>query len=396
MQLILSRTVSRNFFRTGLMAVLLLILLAVGGSALAECQPGQLQEANLAYGSAVEFLNNKKWDQAIARMQSIVDVCPEHVEATRGIGTALVGKGDYQNAIIWFAKVVKLRGNDVEAGDFGNLASAYAQLKMYKEARAEYMKAEKIAPDDCGVLFNLGVMHYASGFHPQSVEVLEHALEVCPQYRDTILKQLAASATKAAEQQKKNGNNEKAEYYAGLVSTYGGQAGGSTTYDMVKTSMEKKNYPEAVNLLKQMLAKDPNQPNAVLTLARAQDAMGNKAGSIEAYRTYLGLKPNDTDATGTLLQVMVEAGQCDRAAAEASMAVQRLESRGRSALASVYYSWGLALECQKDYEQARSKFAHCVGSGNEKYSSPGLEQVERMEGFIALAEAEKKKARQGG
>ena len=45
---------------------------------------------------------------------------------------------------------------------------------------------------------------------------------------------------------------------------------------------------------------------------------------------------------------------------------------------------------------ARSKFAHCVSSGNEKYSNPGQEQVDRMEGFIALAEAEKKKARQGG
>jgi tetratricopeptide (TPR) repeat protein len=378
------------------MAILLLITLAFAGSALAQCQPGQLQEANLAYGSAVEFLNNKQWDQAIARMQSIVDVCPEHVEATRGIGTALVGKGDYQNATTWFKKVVQLRGNEVQAGDFGNLASSFAKLKMYKEARAEYMKAQKIAPDDCGVLFNLGVMHYASGFHPQSVEVLEHALEVCPQYRDPILVQLSKSAAKASEQQKKNGNNEKAAYYATLVNTYGGQAGGSTTYDMVKVSMQKKNYPEAVNLLKQMLAKNPNQPNAVLTLARAQDAMGNKAGSVEAYRTYLALKPNDAEATGTMLQVMVEAGQCSRAATEANMAAQRLQAKGRSALASVYYSWGLALECQKDYEQARSKFARCVGSGNEKYSSPGQEQVERMEGFIALAEAEKKKARQRG
>lgn len=391
-----AQNVIRNRFRTILGAVLLLLMLSVAGAASAQCQPGQLQEANLAYNSAKEFLVKKQWDQAIARMKSIVDVCPEHVEATRGIGTAYAGKGDYPNAIIWFSKVIDLRGEESEAGDFGNLGAAYAKLKKYKEARAEYMKAEMIAPDDCGVLFNLGVMHYAAGHHPQSVEVLEHALQVCPQYRDNILVQLSKSAAKASEQQKKNGNNEKAVYYADLVNEYGGQAGGSTTYDMVKKSMREKNYPEAINLLQQMLAKDPNQPNAQLTLARALDAVGRKSDSVDAYRRYLAMQPNDAESTGVMLQVMVEAGQCDRAAAEAGIAAKRLESLGRSALASIHYSWGLALECKKDYDSARSKFAAAAASGNQKYSGPGREQVERMEGFIALANAQEKRARQGG
>ena len=387
---------SNVFSRMGFGAFLLLLMTVVAGSAFAECPPGRVQEANLAYNSASVFLKDKQWDQAIGQLQSAVDICPEHVDATRGIGTAYAGKGDYKNALIWYNKVIKLRGNKVQAGDFGNLASSYAKLKMYKESRAEYMKAQQIAPDDCGVLFNLGVMHYASGFHPQSVEVLEHALEVCPRYRDNILVQLSKSASKASEQQKKNGNLDKAKYYAELVNKYGGQAGGSTTYDMVKKSMREKNYPEAIKLLQQMLAKNPKQPNAVLTLARAQDAVGNKTGSITAYRQYLAQKPNDAEATGVMIQVMVEAGQCDRAAVEADMAARRLGAQGRSSLASIYYSWGLALECNKDYDLARSKFARCVSSGNEKFSVPGEEQVERMEGFIALAEAERKRARQGG
>ena len=69
-----------------LTGALALALVLGGGAALAECQPGQLQEANLAYQSAKEFLDAQSWDQALARLQSIVGVCPEHVEATRGIG----------------------------------------------------------------------------------------------------------------------------------------------------------------------------------------------------------------------------------------------------------------------------------------------------------------------
>lgn len=374
---------------------LVLTLTLIGGAAQAACQPGQMQEANLAYTSAVEFLNAQQWDQAIARMQSIVDVCPEHVEATRGIAMAYEGKGDYGNAELWYNKVIDLRGEDAEAGDYGHLAKVYTKLKKYKEARAEYMKAQIIAPDDCGVLFNLGVLHSASGFHTQAVEVFEHALEVCPQARDQILVQLSKAAGKASEQQKKAGNNAKAAEYAELMNKYGGQAGGSTTYDMVKQKMAERKYGEAIPLLQQMLAKDPNQPNALLTLARAQDAAGQKAASVDSYRKYLNMKPNDAKETGTMLQVMVEAGQADRAGVEAQMAAQRLGSQGRSATAGIYYSWGLALEAQGQYEQARAKFAQAAASGNSRYAGPAQTQVERMDGFVARAEAEKKRAQQG-
>jgi len=380
---------------TSFALIVLLGALLSSGSAHAVCQPGQMQEANLAYQSAAQFLSAQQWDQAISRLNSIVKVCPEHVDATRGLGTAYVGKADYMKAIGWFNKVVALRGNEVQAGDFANLGKSYAKLKKYKEARAEYMKAEKLEPNDCGVLFNLGVMHYASKYNAQSVEVLQHALDVCPQYRDPILKQLSKSATAAAKQQKANGNNDKAAYYTGLMNQYGGEAGGSTTYDMVKKKMAAEQYAEASMLLKQMLAKNPNQPNAWLTLARASDASGDKHGSITAYNKYFELKPNDAQNYGTMIQVMVEAGQCSAAASKAAAGSKKFASQGRSALAGIHYSWGLALECQEDYEGAKAQFQKAASSGNSKYSAHGATQVGRMEDFMKMTEAQRKKAAQG-
>jgi tetratricopeptide (TPR) repeat protein len=213
--------------RTGrLLGLGLLLIGSLAGSvALAACQPGQMQEANLAYRTAATFLQGGQWDQAVAQLKSAVDICAEHVDATRGLGDAYMGKGEFQNAVIWYNKVVNIPGYEPQAGDFGNTAKAFAKQKKYKEARVEYMKAQKLAPDDCGILFNLGVMHYATGFQAQSVEVLQHALEVCPQYKDNILKQLVKSAEKAAAKQKKAGNSAKAEYFQGLVNQYGGAAG---------------------------------------------------------------------------------------------------------------------------------------------------------------------------
>jgi tetratricopeptide (TPR) repeat protein len=365
------------------------------GDSRAVCQPGQMQEANLAYQSAEQFITAQQWDQAIGRLNSIVNVCPEHVDATRGLGTAFFGKGEYAKAISWFAKVVNLRGDAVQAGDFANLGKCYAQLKKYKEARAEFMKAEKLEPDDCGVLFNLGVMHFASKHHTQSVETLQHALDVCPQYKDNILKQLSRSAQAAAKQQKQNGNNDKAAYYTGLATQYGGAAGGSTTYDMVITKMKAKKYDEAVLLLKQMLAKDPSQSHAWLTLARASDGAGDKNGSIEAYNKYFELEPNDSKNYGTMIQVMVEAGQYAAAASKASAGVKRFASQGKEPLAGIYYSWGLALEKQENFEDAKGKFQQAASSGSQKYAGPAATQVQRMDDFLKMNEATRKKAAQG-
>jgi tetratricopeptide (TPR) repeat protein len=362
----------------------------------AACQPGQMMEATKVYQQAQEFMVKQDWDQAIAGMQSALQICPEHVEATRGVGTAMMGKGNIAEAIPYFQHVIELRGENVEAGDYANLGKAFAKLKKYKEARAEYMKAEQLAPDDCGVLYNLGAMHNAAKFYSQSVEVLEHALEACPQISEHVLKLLADSSEKAAAQQKANGNNERAEYYQGLAQKYGGQAGGSTTYDMVTQKMNAKDYQGAVTLLNQMLAKDPEHTGGLLTLARAQDQLKNRSASITAYQKYLALKPNDENATAAMLQVMVENQQCTQAKSEAATAARRFEPKGREILAPIMYSWGLALECTGEYDAARDKFQQCASSGNAKYASYGARQVERMEGLKAREEAERKKAAQGG
>jgi len=378
-------------------AVALVLAVALAAPAVhAECQPGQMQEANLAYQSAAEFLAQQQWDQAIARLQSIIQVCPEHVEATRGIGTALMGKGQYEAALPYFQKVILLRGDAVQAPDYANVAKCYTKLKQFKEARAEFMKAEQLAPDDCALLFNLGVLHDAAGYSTQAVDVFEHLLDLdaCAHTRDAVLKQIAKAAAKAAEQQKRAGNNARAQFYTDLAQQYGGEAGGSAAMDIVRQKMKARDYQGAVTLLESMLAKNPELPNATLTLARARDLAGDKRGSVEAYQKYLELNPNNVTEWGTMLQVMVESGDCEGAKAKAAAAFAEHQAKGREATAPILYSWGLALECTGEYEQARTKFQQCADSGAARFASSARTQVERMGELMQVREYEKKKAAQ--
>jgi tetratricopeptide (TPR) repeat protein len=390
------RNLSIESLRRTAVAALLTLAALLPLTAAAECMPGQMQEANLAYQSAAEFLNAQQWDQAIARLQSIIQVCPEHVEATRGIGQAMMGKGQYEAALPYFQKVIMLRGDMVQAPDYGNLAKCYTKLKQYKEARAEYMKAEQLSPDDCGVLFNLGVLHDAAGYSTQAVDVFEHLLDLdaCERTHEAVLKQVAKAAGKAAEQQKRAGNNARAQFYTDLAQQYGGQAGGSTTMDIVRQKMKARDYAGAAALLEGMLERNPDQPNATLTLARAHDLAGDKKSSVAAYQKYLTMKPNDVTEWGTMLQVMVESGDCAGAKTKAQAAFAEHQSKGREATAPILYSWGLALECGGEYEAARSKFQQCADSGSARYASSARTQVERMGGLMELEEYERKKAAQ--
>ncbi len=389
---------TRNPRLISLAASMMVLALTIGvtGSVWAECQPGQMQEANLAYRSAVGFLNAKQWEQAISRLSSIVEMCPEHIQANRGLGKAYFGMGNFEKAAEYYVKVVELRGDDVEAGDFGVLGKTFAKLKRYKEARAEYMKAELLAPDDCGVLFNLGVMHSAVGYNTLSVQVFEHALDVCPQLEKNILPQLTKAAKKAEKQQRKNGNISEANRYHDLAVKYGTRAGGSTTYQLATQRFNQRDYAGAVDLLNQMLAKTPNHTGSLLTLARAQDQLGNKTESIAAYKRYMELKPDDLNNLGEMLRVMVEAGQCSEAKALAATATQQFASRGRQALAPIFYYWGTAFECTGEYQTAKAKFKTCAAGGHPKFTTPARTMMQRMDDLSAKDAYDKKKAAQGG
>lgn len=376
---------------------LALATLLGAGQVRAECQPGQMQEANLQYAEAKKALDAQNWDLALPSLTSIIQTCPEHVEAMRGIGTAQMGKEQYALAAKAFQRVIELRGQDVQAGDFDNLARAYVRQKMYKEARAEYMKAEQLAPDDCGLLFNLAAIHDAVGFSTQAVDVCQHLLDLdeCEKARDKVLVLIAKAAGRASEQQKRAGNNERAQYYLDLSQQYGGQAGGATTSDLAKQKMKAGDYAGAATLYEGMLAKNAELTNAWLNLARAKDLSGDKPGSIQAYGRYLALKPTDTTEWGSMLQVMVEAGQCGDAATQAAQAYEQHRPKGHEAVAPILYSWGMALACQKDFDGARAKFVQCGESGSARYAAAARRQVERMEGLKAVAEAERKKAAGG-
>jgi tetratricopeptide (TPR) repeat protein len=363
--------------------VAVLGLAASGPAAVrAACTEGQLEEAKLQFVSAENLLTQQQWAQALPQLQSIVDFCPDFFPALRGMGLAYMNLEDYDSAAAAYVKAIaaiQASETAVDAADHANLAKVYAKQKKYKEARGEYMKAERLAPNDCAVLFNLGVLHTATQFYKEAVETLESALASCPDLSDKIMPQLAQAADKAAQQQRSIGNADKAKFYQTKAEEYGGSAGGTTTYDLIKTAMKDRDYTKAVQLCDQLLAKDATHTGALLTKARALDALDQKPASIKTYRDYLAIKPNDIAATSAMIIVMAEAKQCAEATQEAAGAAQRFSGMGTKEMGKINFAWGKALFCAGDYAGAKAKFNAAAASGDEKWAQAGREGAQACE-----------------
>lgn len=378
------------------MTLTLLLIAFASGGALAECSPGQMQEAQIQFQSAQQLLQTQQWQQAIPQLNSIVDFCEEFYWAYRGLGMAHLALNEFTEAEAAYQRVVDVRGSEAEAADYANLAKALAKQKKYKEARAEYIKAKARDAKNQAVLVNLGILHYASGFPEDAVATLEDALSYYPEQEKAILPHLAKACTMSAERQKKLGNAERAAEYQRKASQYGGAAGGSTAYKEIQKQFKARNWPQVVSLCDQLLAQEPHHVGALLTKARAADQAGNATASIDAYQKYLAERPDNMDETTALVIVMAENNRCGEAETTARDALARFAGTGRKALGKIHFGLGKALFCAKDYAGAKAQFMQAANSGDSHWAQPAQQGISACDEYLNYETQKAKKAAQQG
>ncbi len=376
------------------LALVLMFLAAGSGGALAACSPGQMQEAQIQFQSAQQLIQTQQWDQAIPQLRSIVEFCEEYFPALRGLGMAHMQLQDYTAAESAYERVIAVRGLEADSGDFANLAQALAKQKKYKEARAEYIKAKARDAKNQAVLVNLGILHYASGYPEEAVATLEDALAYYPDLESSILPHLAKASTQAAERQKKIGNTERAAEYTRKSREYGGAAGGTTAYQQIQTRMKAGDYAQVITLCDQLLAQSPDQTNALLTKARAADAMQNRPVAIDAFKRFVELRPDNMDERAAMIIVMAEADRCVEAKAAAVKALDEFKGMGQKALGKIHFAYGKALFCNKEYEASKSQFQLAAGSGDPYWAGPAREGMSACDEYLNYQDAQRRKAAQ--
>jgi tetratricopeptide (TPR) repeat protein len=370
------RSIRTNF---ALAAVLIGVLSTLLVGSVAACPPEQVKQADHAYMVAAGFIQARNWQEAIPSLQSALAICPDHVNSLRWLGKAYMATKQYDKAVEQFDALVEAQGNAVTANDFMDQGKAHARLKQYKQARISYIKAERLDGDNCNILYNLGVMNYATRNYEDAVETLEKAHDGCPDIQEQVLKQLAKASEKAADRAEKKGDVAGAEEYRAKLSHYASSAGGTVGYKLITDRMKAKDYQGAISAAQDFLAKNPEsdkKASVYLNMARSQGAVGQKSASFASYKSYLGLKPADGKIAGEYIEKLAEAERCEEALGQAQAAWGRTDAAGR---VYVSYGWGKALECAGSYVEAKEKFQYVVANGSGEIKSWAGQEVTRQE-----------------
>lgn len=376
------------------LALIPLVLSLTSAGALAECSPGQMQEAQIQFQGAQQLLQAQQWQQAIPQLRSIVEFCEEYFPALRGLGMAHMELEQYTEAESAFQRVIDVRGAEADAADFANLAKVLTKEKKYKEARAEYIKAKARDAKNKAVLVNLGILHNASGYPEEAVATLEDALAYYPELEASVMPHLAKASAEAAERQKKLGNTERAEAYLLKAREYGGSAGGASLYKQIQQRMQAQDFAQVIALCDQLLAQDPKHANALLTKARAADALGQRGVAIDAYKMYTELRPDNLDEIAAMIIVMAEDQRCVEAKAAAQEALEGHAGLGRKALGKLNFAHGKALFCSEEYAAARTQFQLAANSGDAYWAEPARQGMSACDEYLEYQSAQRRKAAQ--
>jgi Flp pilus assembly protein TadD len=135
--------------------------------------PGE-KTASLGYARALAGLDQKS--QAAAVLQAAAVKSPKDLEVLAAYGKALVDTGDYGQAL-----EVLARAHSPDRPDWHILSAegiASDGLGLHDRAQAFYLAALKIAPNDPGVMSNLGLSYALSKKLPEAERVLTEAARI--------------------------------------------------------------------------------------------------------------------------------------------------------------------------------------------------------------------------
>jgi Flp pilus assembly protein TadD len=97
-------------------------------------------------------------------------------------GNASFARGEYQEAMDQYARVVELKPRDAEARN--NLGAALYKLERFGEADVQFRKAIALRPTYPEALCNLGAVLQWEGYFAESEDSLRKALKLRPNYLD--------------------------------------------------------------------------------------------------------------------------------------------------------------------------------------------------------------------
>jgi protein O-mannosyl-transferase len=130
----------------------------------------------LAWALVARANRDKPSDEVIDHYRKALEVHPDDAEAQDSLGTALVQRGQFNEAIVHYRKALELKPDFMSARS--NLAAAYFSADQVKESIEQYRKILELKPDYFEARFNLGVALASQDKRAEAIEQFQKALDL--------------------------------------------------------------------------------------------------------------------------------------------------------------------------------------------------------------------------
>ena len=216
-----------------------------------------------------------KFEEAIAHFRKAIEIGPSVATFHVNLGAALYGNGEKENAVAEYRDALKIEPDHVHAHH--SLGNLLAVLGRSEEAMLHFKRAAELRPDVAEYRNNLGVLLLAEGQVSVALEHFRKALESDPQYAEAHYSlgmalakggQTANAIASFKEALKLNPNHAKAHYDLALALNSSGQTEEAITHYQ-KALAVKSDYIEAMNNLSAIFFREGRLDDAIQWLRRA-------------------------------------------------------------------------------------------------------------------------------
>lgn len=125
-------------------------------------------------------LKERDFEGAILLFQKAIESDSGCLECRYNLGTALIHRGKYSEAIKIFTDLTLLKPDYANA--FAGLGEAYGKKGFKEESASAYIKAAELAPNDITVLSNLGDALHQIKKYEKSLNYLDKAIKLNPDF----------------------------------------------------------------------------------------------------------------------------------------------------------------------------------------------------------------------
>ncbi len=126
------------------------------------------------------YLAQKLLHTDILYFRKLVEVKPRSADAHYKLGTALLSRGRFNEAVYYFKKAALWNFHNIQA--YLGMAEAYHRLQRYDESIKVLERAITYDGKDAEVYYKLGIAYDKKGMYGKAADSLKKALELKPDH----------------------------------------------------------------------------------------------------------------------------------------------------------------------------------------------------------------------